>query len=240
MKNKNKIIFSFLAVFMCAGLVLGGCQASSLENYKNQVSDIRENYFAGQSDNFYASFTSGMRESPYAFDGISEEKVEFGVLTIQPKQTLESTMLGYTISIDDQKYSGFFEESPFDNSYSADIEQMVDDSASITITITDGQNEESISLECISCDFEISAENALDLAYNELQEDLQALCQDKGYEVYVKIVADLTQNVQDKYWLVLFYCECGDSISAIISTTDGTCLAKKTSWNDINGKDRLK
>ena len=229
MKNKNKVIFSFLGVCMCAALVFGGCQVSSLENYKNQVSDIRENYFAGQSDNFYASFTSGMRESPYSFDGKSEEKVEFGVLTIAPKQALANTMLGYTISIDDQKYSGFFEESPFDNSYSADIEQKVDDSAKITLTVTDGQKEENISLECVSCNFQINAENALDLAYNELKEDLQTLCQDKGYEVYVKIVADLTQNVQDKYWLVLFCCECGDSISAIISTTDGTCLAKKTS-----------
>ena len=229
MKNKNKVIFSFLGVCMCAALVFGGCQVSSLENYKNQVSDIRENYFAGQSDNFYASFTSGMRESPYSFDGKSEEKVEFGVLTIAPKQALANTMLGYTISIDDQKYSGFFEESPFDNSYSADIEQKVDDSAKITLTVTDGQKEENISLECVSCNFQINAENALDLAYNELKEDLQTLCQDKGYEVYVKIVADLTQNVQDKYWLVLFCCECGDNISAIISTTDGTCLAKKTS-----------
>lgn len=229
MKNKNKVIFSFLGVCMCVALVFGGCQVSSLENYKNQVSDIRENYFAGKSDNFYASFTSGMRESPYSFDGKSEEKVEFGVLTIAPKQALANTMLGYTISIDDQKYSGFFEESPFDNSYSADIEQKVDDSAKITLTVTDGQKEENITLECVSCNFQINAENALDLAYNELKEDLQTLCQDKGYEVYVKIVADLTQNVQDKYWLVLFCCECGDSISAIISTTDGTCLAKKTS-----------
>jgi len=224
---KKRIIFSVLCGLLCFGFLFYGCSNSVLALSQSRVSDIRSNYFQGQTDEWYVSFSSGLRESPYVLDGVCENTVEFGVVTIMPKTSKNETSLTYTVSINDLEYSGEFEASPFDDSYAGDICTKVNDTDVIFITISDGGSSEIANMTCASCDFTITAEQALELAVDEVETDLKDMCGSEGFEVYVKIVADITQAISDKYWFVMFLCESGDTISVLINPATGECEIKK-------------
>lgn len=223
---KSKIIFSFLCSMVCAIFLFLGCGSDLMTDCEKRVSDIRENYFQGQTENYFVSFSSGMRESPYELDGICNEKVEFGVVTIVPKKTEEQKGLTYIVSVNDKEHSGEFETSPFDDSYAGDIGVKVGASDVITIKISDGSSEEIASMTCVTCDFDVDALSALQLAVEEVGNNLQDLMVHKNFEIYIKVVADIKQVVENKYWLVMFYCECGEFVNVIINPETGDCEVK--------------
>lgn len=223
---RKNFIFCLLVAIISVGLVFSGCSADILSECKNKVSDVRNSYFQGQTNSYFVSFSSGTRESPYVLDGKSGEKVEFGVVTIKPKQSDKEKMLTYIVQIDDKEYSGEFERSPFDDTYAGDIGKEILSSATIYVKINDGETEEIAQLECVSDKFEIDATKALELALAQVQTKVEQIANHKDYEIYIKIVADITQVVPEKYWLVMFLCECGESVSVIINPTNGNCEVK--------------
>ncbi len=222
----KKLVFYALSVTLCFCLLFTACSNDLLSVCKSRVSDIRYNYFQGETENYYVSFSSGLRESPYKLDGKSESKVEFGVVTIMPKEKQETKCLSYTVTIDDANFSGEFENSPFDDSYAGDIGKKVEDGSKISVKISDGENEETAELKCLSCDFKVTANQALEIAFSEVQAKVVDIAKHQNFEVYVKIVADIKQVAENKYWLVVFSCECGENVSVIITTDTGKCEVK--------------
>lgn len=224
---KKKLFFCVLCGLLCFGFVFYGCSSNVLALSESRVSDMRSNYFEGQTASWYVSFSSGLRESPYTLDGVSENTVEFGVVTILGKSSQSSANLTYTVSINDLEYSGEFEASPFDDTYAGDICKNVSNADVIFITVSDGGSAETASMTCASCDFTVSAEQALELAVSEVQTELKTMSDSQSFEVYVKIVADITQAVPEKYWFVMFLSADGDSISVLINPETGECEIKK-------------
>ncbi len=223
----KKIGIYCVCALLFFGLMFSGCSSDMLSISKGKISDVRNNYFQGQTDNWYVSFSSGVRESPYVLDGVSRDKVEFGVVTIMPKNAQKQKSFTYIVGVNDLEYSGEFEACPFDESYAGDIAKQVADDAVIFVTITDGGKEEVANMTCVSCGFAVSAEKALEFAVNEVGTELQELKKNQDFEVYIKIVADITQVVEGKYWFVMFLCESGDSINVLINPTTGECEIKK-------------
>lgn len=126
--KKNICCYAFFIV-ICFCLFFVGCSQDPFKECQNKISDERENYFEGETQNYYVSFSSGMRESPYVLNGKSEPCVEFGVVTIKPKGEFKVESLTYCVCVDNDEYSGEFEQSPFDDSYAGDISKKVDDNS---------------------------------------------------------------------------------------------------------------
>lgn len=224
MLRKFKYLLPVLTMIVIPFL-FSGC-GHGVGTLKNHVSDIRYDYYEGETANWYFSFSSGLREEPYVLDGASKPKVEFGIVTVSPKKGTVYKGLSYTVNIDGVEYSGDFERSPFNETFAGDIEKRAANGAEIFVTVTDGSTIEIANLTCISANFAIGANDALELAIIEAESELEELCKKGRVEVYVKIVADITHTLSDKFWIVLFLSETGDEISIIINPTTGKCEAK--------------
>ncbi len=206
--------------------LFSACSQSALEECQNKISDERQNYFEGETQNYYVSFSSGMRESPYVLNGKSENCVEFGVVTIKPKGGFEEENITYKVCVDNDEFSGEFEKSPFDDSYAADISKKVDEDAVLIIKVNNGSGEEVAEMTNITSGFKINSQKALEIALNEIGEKYDGL-KNKDFEIYIKIVADITNKMPDKYYLVMFLdCE-GNSLNVIINPQTGECEIKK-------------
>lgn len=223
----KKFAFLLLSFCFCFLFVFGGCSNNLLSECQKHISDERQNYFWGESDNFYVSFSSGTRESPYALDGIPNKSVEFGIITISPKKHKATQKLAYELNVNNQKFSGEFEQSPFDDTYASDINKMVDSNATVVVSITDGGTTEQATLECVSKNFNITSQNALEIALEQVKNELQEFSSKQNFEIHLKIVADINQNVSDKFWLVMFLGEDGKNITVLINPTTGECETKK-------------
>ena len=50
---------------------------------QENLSEYRKVLYVASTPNFDATFTTGKREEPYLLNGVSEKKVEYGVLTVK-------------------------------------------------------------------------------------------------------------------------------------------------------------
>lgn len=222
MKKISYVLVSFCLIFL-----FSACSNDILKEYEPYVSDMRENYFHGQTDSFYVSFCSGVRESPYNLDGQSKDKVQFGIVTVVPKKSGPTQGLKYVVSIDNEDFSGEFEQSPFDDSYAGDINKKISDDSTIFVSINDGGKVETAQLKCLTSDFNITSSDALKIALNEVQNEVKSLKSAKNFEIYVKLVTDITQKIDEKFWIVMFLDKDGNSISVLINPSSGECEVKK-------------
>lgn len=203
-----------------------GCSQDVLKQCQPKISDERQNYFEGESQNYYVSFSSGIRESPYILNGKSEQKVEFGVVTIKPKNFVGDESITYNVCANNDEYIGEFERSPYDDTYAGDINKKVDDDCVLVIKINNGSGEEQAVMTNISKTFKINSQEALLIAINGARDSFSSFKQ-KDFEIYIKIVADFTNKITEKYYLIMFLDVDGNSINVIVNPITCECEIKK-------------
>ena len=130
---KKIFILAMLAICIL-GLTACGKTAINLQDY---LIEERNNLFTAQDDLYHVTFSSGIREKNYNYDGKIDEKVEFGILTLMRNDSnpLVNDNYTYTITINNEEFTGTLEKSPVDNSYAVDIEKKVDNNAEINVKI---------------------------------------------------------------------------------------------------------
>ena len=197
---KKRIAFLIIFVFMVVSLCACGKSKLNLNNY---VIEKRENLFTANDSLYSVTFSTGTRESNYNFDGIVNEMVPFGVLTISRNDNLPmaNDTYSYAVIINDQTYNGFLENNG-NNSYSADLETTATNDAiiSVQISFTGYQN-----LENASSNFQVDNATALNIAQKELKENINNLLSDKNVkiEVVTKIMKDHSnEDLKSYYWYV--------------------------------------
>ena len=162
---KTKFRFLFL---ICISLIFFASACSnSQKSTKNQeviessLSEYRKNLFAGKTNNFIATFSSGEREDSYIMDGNKTKLVNFGVLTISFIISPDSTSPQFELKVNTNTYTGELERNPYDNTYVFDIETQVDDSNTLTLYLIDF--DEYITLDCWSKDGNITYKDSLNI-----------------------------------------------------------------------------
>lgn len=225
---KKKI--AICALFALMVLTLSACGKSSF-NIADYLIEKRENLFAACDDLYSATFSTGFREKDYQFDGIINEQVPFGVLTLTRNDNLPLANDKYTymVTINDQTYSGFLEKGN-NNSYSADLEvnTIGDETINVQISFTGytfNQN-----LENTSSSFQVDSKTALKVAQNELGENIENIIKDKNVsiEVVMKLMKDYsTEDLKNYYWYVGIISTNGDTLGILIDANNGDIIAKK-------------
>lgn len=225
----------FITFMLIAPLILMGCSNNLSVRLQDNLSEVRFNLFTASNEKINVNFTSGFREDPYVINGISENKKEFGVITVKflcDISTKEGTPK-FVITINEMDFDNEFILNPFDQTYVQDISTFVLDDSTIFIKITwqDFYFESELVNE--SNNFNINHKQALNIFIKEFETDITNLLKgDINFEMYVKIISDPSLNIDQNYFYVSLISVNGNSFSVIIDPNSGQILAKNQSLNN--------
>ena len=187
--------------------------------------------FVGEDDVYYATLCSGQREQDYALDGVVNELVSFGIVTLSrlDNERLNSDEYPFTLIVNGDNITGCLEKSPYDNTYSADIKQIIPDDADLELKLVVDGNNFNQTLENISSTFAIDKDNAISIACDELSESIKTLSKEKGSysEAFIKILKDYSGESNRYYWYVGIISPDGKTSGVLIDTASGDIISKK-------------
>lgn len=226
-----KKILCILAVMTC-GVVFVACGGKKNEtNFNNHLIEVRNNLFAVDDGVYYATVCTGEREQDYALDGVINELVPFGIVTLArlDNERLNMDEYSFTLVVNGENITGSLEKSPYDNTYSADIEQVIADDAEIVLqVVVDGTNFNQI-LNNVSSNFAINKDKAISIACNELKDSIKNLSKEKNSssEAFVKILKDYSGESNRYYWYVGIISPEGKTSGILIDSNTGDIISKK-------------
>ena len=232
MERFMKRFICILSIALCGVLFVGcGVSARSQVDFNNHLIEVRNNLFVGQDETFYATVCTGEREQEYALDGVVGELVPFGIVTIArlDNEMLKQEQYPFTLVVNGENITGSLEKSPYDNTYSADIEQVIADDAEVEIQLViDGVNV-SQSLANISSSFTIDKDRAIEIACSELKDSVSTLSKQKNNlsEAFVKILKDYSGEGNRYYWYIGIISPEGKTSGVLIDTASGDIVSKK-------------
>lgn len=215
--------------FVAVCVLLGGCSGATInEIAKNNLSEIVMNYFVGNTQKFSINMSSGVRENPYQLDGISNDLVEFCVLTIIPNEGVVANGVEYTVEVNEVSYEGVFENSPFDKSLASDLEIALQPADEIYVYIILNEETEIAKLECITNTFEINQTEAVDLAIEHSFDKLIDLSNDntESIEGYCKVITT-DKNLSIYFWYVSFVNTQNKIVAVVINPNTGEIVASQ-------------
>ncbi|MFQ6752650.1 MAG: hypothetical protein ACLRFL_03705 [Clostridia bacterium] len=225
--KKKLIVFTLCAISLA---LLTACGSRNID-LKDYTIEERINLFTAEDTLYGVSLSSGMRESDYNLDGIKNEMVEFGVLTIARNdgEPLANDTYSYTLTIGEETLSGTLEKSQVDNSYSTDIERHIPNDANINVEIKFTGYTFHQDLTNTSADFSVDMSTAINIANEELSSDIRNILNDNAkIEVITKILKDYsTEEVKRYYWYIGVISTNGDTIGILIDANSGEVIAKK-------------
>ena len=221
-----------LSIALCGILFVGcGGKKQAETNFNNHLIEIRNNLFAGQDETYYATVCTGEREKDYALDGVVGELVPFGIVTLArlDNEMLRLDEYPFTLVVNGENITGNLEKSPYDNTYSADIEQVIADDAEISLQLVVDGNNFSQNLTNMSATFTIDKDRAIDIACDELKDSLKSLSKEKNNysEAFIKILKDYSGEGNRYYWYVGVISPEGKTSGVLIDATNGDIISKK-------------
>lgn len=226
--KKKFLIFTMLT--LCV-LALTACGKTKID-LNDYLIEERNNLFTAQDSLYTVTLSSGLRENNYNYDGVIDEKVDFGVLTLMRNDAnpLANDTYSYKITINDEELKGTMEKSPIDNSYAVDIGKRVEDDAVINVEISFTGYKFKQELVNTSKDFVVDKNAALSQANKELKEDIKNILSDKNnkIEVVMKILKDSSSaEINRYYWYVGVIATNGETLGILIDANSGEIIAKK-------------
>ncbi|MCL1901413.1 MAG: hypothetical protein FWG51_03325 [Firmicutes bacterium] len=192
---------SCIFLFMLIVTVMAGCSGNP---YLNNVSEIRENIFAGNSDNFNVSVFAGEREKPYKADGIAEKRTSYFLVVVEPEFEADSDeVLNVSFKINNDDFSKSITKDIFRDKFIFDFGK-VNAKGSFTINLKIGLYDEDITMNDLSADLTKTYLQALEEGMALLQEKYQGTLNSGKYacEIYVKLCYKKFMNTEKLYWYV--------------------------------------
>lgn len=221
-KMKKKIL---LTVMLCCMLMsFCGCGANTLQFVKDNMSELTNVYYFGENAECYCSLSSGRREKEYLLNGQSGEMVPFALLSLNPTENIFGNVILVKISVDGVENEKELEINSLNSAYMVDLENELSGEEKISVTF----NGKVLTLECLSKDFVIDSQKAIEIATKELEEKilLKKSFSKLNAECYLRVL-DKKANKQDGvFWCFSVLNVDNENYSVVISTTDGKVLAK--------------
>jgi len=224
--HKIVLLGLVLVLSVVSMIVFAGCGGTKLQEIaKNSISELHLNYFSGKTQNFEVAMWSGLREEPYAADGVKGDLVEFCVLSIVPALGFDAQAVEYTAEINKQTHSGVFERSPFDRSFASDLKITINDGDEIFVYLILNGETEIAKLDCVSAGFVIKNTQALDIAIQHFAEEDDVLNKfRKGLEGQCKIITT-DKNLGIYFWYVCFFNAQNERVAVVIDPKSGEIVA---------------
>ena len=161
-------------------------------------SQIEFGYMNLFTDRYFAEYSFGEREEEFEMNGISTEKVKYGLLKIQ---FFENTNFANTINVnvivDEENLFVILEKNPFENNYVCDIEKL---GKNIEIKI-ENIDDEFEKLDYISNGWKSSYKQALEKCVKFLDKEIKTNKKNGiKSEIYVTIIYGDTEENKNYFW----------------------------------------
>lgn len=226
----KKKFLTFLLI-IASVFSLSACGKSNI-NLNDYLIEERNTLFTAQDEIYTVTLSSGLREENYALDGIVNNKIDFALLTISRNNAnpLSNDTYTYTVTVNDQTYTGDMEKSATDNSYSADLLINIPADATVNAQIDFTGYTFNKQLENTSNSFAVDKNKALEIATNELKTELENMLADKNnkIEVVMKLLKDFSNSeIKAYYWYVGTISTNGETLGILIDANTGDIIAKK-------------
>lgn len=227
----KKVIICLLLCLCCAPMLACKKTKSGI-NLSDYVIEERDNLFTANDDLYFATLSTGMREENYNFDGVVGDKVEFGVLSFMriDSNPLADDKYTYQITCGEEVLTGFLEKSPVDNSYTIDLNKSIGAEGEIELVVGFTGYTFKAKMENVSNGFEIDKTKALEIADNQLCDNIKNLVSNKNnkIELVMKILKDNSSTeIKNYFWYVGVVSTSGETLGILINANTGDVVAKK-------------
>ncbi len=221
----KKIIFTLAIFFVVLGI--SGCSSkmTNLDLVVNNMSEETEVYYCSDSGETPFSISSGFREEPFKYDGSNQKKVVFALITAR----LDTNAPEYIdVIIDGVKKTILLQYNFITGTHIADLEILLKGTEQIAVDYL-GNN---INMICQSNFFEVKADQAIEIAVEQLGEDISSLREgDKLFaECYLRVLDKVVGGFDKTFWLFSICSVSGEMNNVIISTADGKILASSQQY----------
>lgn len=219
---KKKIFLVGLLAVVAVSLF--GCGKSLEARVEENLSERTCVYYFAEGEGCYATLSSGEREEEYLLNGKSENKVDFALLSIKPSTNTAAKLIKANVSINDHSQVYELELNDLNGAYMVDLEQRLSGDESIVVEYAG----EALELQNLSKDFVIDDAKAIEIACNELAEKIDAIRKGNNLnaECYLRVLDKKANNFDDMFWCFTVVGTDKQTFSVIISTVDGSILAK--------------
>jgi len=203
--KKKRILLAQWTLFSFALLVMiffTACRPA-FERFQHLISELRDNVFIAESENYSVYILSGRREEPFIMDGHAGTMRDYTLITLEPKTCLQTHT--FKAVINGTEYSGQFVAHPFAKSFSAEI-AVAARGAHIALTVLCGGTEETLNAVSVLTENMISAEKAVEIAEKKLRDSIDMFRANGTLqcEIYVRLMANPIDNSGGYYWYVAF------------------------------------
>ena len=218
----KKVFITLSLLVVCLGVA--GCGKTINNVVRENMSEITKVYYFGQNDDFYATLSVGERENEYFYDGKSTDNVNYTLLTIKFNNYLNEDIIWIQVASGENSIRVEAEYNDMSDTFMVDIVDEIE----LSDTVFVNYNGSSAELEKVSANFTIQYDKAIDIACENLQSELENL---KSYshfngECYLRILNQKENNFDDFYWCFTCLGQDESNFSIIISSVDGSILAK--------------
>lgn len=214
-----------LAIFVCAvGIFVAGCGKQTVDYVRENMSEKTEVYYFGETTEFYGTLSSGQREKDYLMNGKSEEKVDFSLLTLNFYNETLGNAITVNLTVDEKTSEVELELNTLNSTYMVDLEKKFSGEEKIFVEYM----EEKFELSNVSKDFVISADKAIEIASKELASSIkkEKKFSNLNAECYLRVLDKRANNFDSMFWCFTVINNKNESFSVVISTVDGSVLAK--------------
>ena len=221
----RRIVIGVLVVGLMS--VLGGRNPNITEILYNNVSEYCEDYFVGETQDYYIELFDGEREEPYYLDGVSEEKQGYTLLVVTPKNSINNMEeLEYCVELNGDTVEGGLESSPCDDTMSSEVNMEISANDVIFVYIKMQSSTQVSKMQCVSVDFVKNWNGVLCDVYQNSMQDIGILMDaHKSVECYVQII-NKSMQTDLYYWCVTLIFDNGDRYTWIVDTKTNEILAK--------------
>lgn len=219
MKKIINLKFATIIVLIFCCFLFVGCSENLSNLVKENMSDLRINYFEGETELFYADLSCGYREQNFVYDGVSTPKTECGVLSVEFKKTYSYLSICVNLEIDGDTKEYVMLKSPFENKYMVDIEKIVNEKNTIILSLKN--QDDYCDLINVSKDWKIQYEDALNIGIEAFKEELKNEYSNGKFnaEGYLKVVSK--NGFDQKFWYFSFITTKNVSKSMLINVNSG-------------------
>ena len=218
----KKLIVVFSLVFILFGVA--GCGKTINNHVEENMSEITKDFYFGENDSVYATLSVGERESSYLYNGQSTESVDFALLTLTFKNGSSLNTVEVVLNDGTNSYDVELMSDDMSVDFMADIVNLFSFGEAFTLTY----NNENVELTRISDEFGIDYQEALNIACENLKEELESFKSYNNFnaECYLRVLREKENNFDNLYWCFTCLNYEGESFSIVFSTADGEILAK--------------
>lgn len=217
---KRLLLFGVAVIFVLCGLC--GCNRNKLM-YTDQLSEIRDNVYIGESEHFEVCVYTGEREQPYRLDGVAEPMVDYFLITVTPKFAVtEEDSVCCTVKIEGKKYEKRLEKHPFRACFVADLCDLNTDQDALSINVTAQHYDEDVTVSSVLKKDCVTLSEAMEKGFTHLKDSIERTKDGKDYrcEIQVKLTYQHKFNEERLYWHILV-ADCDGGIYAVLIDCEG-------------------